>query len=303
MQKLNLNNLPEELSSGRMTMDECISFLWEEIYRKPLLFGLSGFDQDQVSDFLIYVNPRLKDILSKYDSRKMKFFFYLKQSLFLLKTCWIRKIQREGMVNILNRQYAENTLKSQMESSGEAIKLDSEKQRNIAISNPQRSLEIARITALILLYKNCNEIDDEILRNVARFSQKDEKILHEKIQKLRAITSRRKELREKIIFRRDNAFFFHRKYETYLSKIEPGTESYLQLLKMYYKKTKCWIRQNELLASRFKTVPPNRIIAHELSISERKIFAYLKNAMNEKSSFRKHAENFFNSLPEKENDD
>src|SRR5574344_1228595 len=130
---------------------------------------------------------------------------------------------------------------------------------------------MAQKTARILLLKSCCECDDTIISNVSSFTGYSKEELLEKIERLRSTIICKELKRATIIRRRNNAFFYHRKYFIEMQKINKGTHYYEHIKKRYILQTASWKRQNELLSHRFQLSPSSIVIGKELGIPPRQV--------------------------------
>ena len=82
-----------------------------------------------------------------------------------------------------------------------------------------------------------------------------------------------------IVRRRDNAYYFHRKYYMQLKLCDKEKTDTELLLKKYRKQTESWKRKNkELQQSRWRVCPTNKMISNILGICERQVSHYITRA-------------------------
>jgi len=294
MDKFEIEKLPERVRTGELTNIQAGKLLWQEIYQKPSLFGLQTFNEDQKSDFLLHYHNKLYSIFDTYKPGQIRFFYYLKKDIELMKTTWLRLLEAAYIKEQLNISYISDSIQKQTMENRICENIEKKEKFNITNTKTKKKLDIARITSIILLLKACHSIDDQIIRKVAEFTGLTFEYLSDLIHKMKDLTKNNTLKRQKIIDRRDNAFFFHRRYTVSLKRAAKDSGNYLKLLNQYNFKTKSWKHQNELLRRRFKNAPSNSLIAEELGINERKIAFYIKQASKEKSSFRIETMKFLN---------
>ena len=96
--------------------------------------------------------------------------------------------------------------------------------------------------------------------------------------KLKESMSKKDSVREKLIAKRDNSYFFHRKYMLALNRLSPNSSSYLNLKEKYETQTKKWQKRNRILNSRCRNSPPNSEIANLLGLRPRTVCFYINKA-------------------------
>lgn len=294
MDKLEIDMLPSKVQSGIITKVEAGNLLWQEIYQKPALFGLQSFTEDQKSDFLLSYHNKLYSIFEIFREGKLRFYYFLKKDIEMMKISWLRNMESMYIKEELNTNYVIQTLEPNIYEKEISDSLDTKTSITKTKKVPRKKLTIARITSIILLMKSCHVIDDQIIKNVADFTGLTFEYLSDLTEKMKSLTAKNTLKRQKIIERRDNAFFFHRRYTISLRRSIKNSGSYLRLLSQYNFKTRSWKHQNELLRHRFKNTPSNSMIANQLGLTERKIAFYIKQASKEKSSFRIETMKFLN---------
>ena len=149
----------------------------------------------------------------------------------------------------------------------------------------KKEREMAEKAALILTLKSCHELNEEIVKNVSKFIHIDKTELQRQIDKLKEKSDYKAEQREIIIRRRDNAFFYHRKYLIELQKLRKGSSTFERVQKKYQQQTENWIKQNKLLSHRFVLSPSNVEIAKELGMQPRQVCFYISHIKRKREIF------------------
>lgn len=163
----------------------------------------------------------------------------------------------------------------------------------------KRDKRVADLTALVLMMKACTDVDDDTISAVSDFTKINKTLLYDKIQELKQTMDRRDRNHQKLIQRRNNAFFFHRKYMQEM--ISPdSTEKKVKILKEKYDgQTKKWESNNKTLALHSNS-PSNEEIAKTIGIKPRMVSFYINNARNDKR--RKRIQNLYQSQRKKKNE-
>lgn len=125
--------------------------------------------------------------------------------------------------------------------------------------------------------KACKDIDDETIESVVHFTGVDKALIYEKIQELKEKMTGKDVYSERLVRKRNNAFFFHRKYMQEML-VSAASESKMNELKEKYdKQTKKWKSHNNALAVRSNT-PSNEEVANVIGIKPRMVSFYIRNA-------------------------
>ncbi|WP_210120924.1 hypothetical protein [Treponema parvum] len=129
---------------------------------------------------------------------------------------------------------------------------------------------------IIIALKACYYIHDEQLSELSAVCGCAQDFLEEKLRSLRDSLYKKAEIRENFIRRRDNAYFFHKKYAIEIQKLENGSPLQEEAYKKYLHHTACWKLKNRMLRNnRYKVCPSNKMIADMIGISERQVSYYI----------------------------
>jgi len=134
-------------------------------------------------------------------------------------------------------------------------------------------------TALILALKSSYYIPAERIDIVSSYCSLNSAELHRIIIELNSLLYSKISRRNLIIERRNNAYYFHRKYA---AQLKYGSRDKLQasaVSEKYARQTENWKRKNALLQnSRYRVCPTNKMIADLLGICERQVSYYINRA-------------------------
>ena len=129
---------------------------------------------------------------------------------------------------------------------------------------------------MIIALKACYYIHDAQLPELSTVCGCTQDFLEEKLSLLRDSLYKKAEIRENFIRRRDNAYFFHKKYAIEIQKLENGSPLQKEAYKKYLHHTACWKLKNRMLRNnRYKVCPSNKMIADMIGISERQVSYYI----------------------------
>ena len=294
MKKIELEKLPQAVKRNEISKKEAARLIWEEVYMKPAQFGLMYFTEDQKSELLLEIHHNFEKIFDKFIpgtvpfrsfligciSKYKKHFLKNQTDKWLekktMKAYLIDKFDEEGTKYEISTQYEEEAVSEQEKKTFSDI---TEQEVN---THEQRNKRIAEITALILLMKACKDIDDETIESVCKFTGIDKSLVYIKIQELKESMSRKDEISEKLIQRRNNAYFYHRKYMQKMTASICPEARIEKLKKCYENQTKKWGLQNKNLMLR-SISPSNEEVAKALGIRPRMVSFYINHVKDRKN--------------------
>lgn len=288
MKNIEIENLPEAVRENRISKKEAVNIIWEELYLHPYRYGLLKMTEDQRSDFLLDLHDTFEKLFDKFIPGAISFGAYIAGCISNYKMSFLRnqlaeENEQKSAKILLRTQTEENIEKyliklNQLDSTTSASKktfsdITGQKTEN----KEQRKKRIAEITALVLLMKACKDIDDETIESVVHFTGVDKALIYEKIQELKEKMTGKDVYSERLVRKRNNAFFFHRKYMQEML-VSAASESKMNELKEKYdKQTKKWKSHNNALAVRSNT-PSNEEVANVIGIKPRMVSFYIRNA-------------------------
>lgn len=296
MTKINLESLPELVSKKVVSKTQAVNIVWEELYMNPHKYGLNSFSEDQKSDFLIIMHGIFEKIFDKFiPGGSVTFTAFITGCIANYKMAFLRRLFEEenemkSISAILRNETEEKTWENRLNlpedlDENEAESLQEKKTfsqiTKKASGQAERNKKVAELTALVLLMKACKDIDDETIERVSKFTGIDKGLLFEKIQALRDSMLRKDCLNQDLIARRNNAFFFHRKYMQEMLVPSYAEKKHEILKSKYEKQTKKWQIHNKLLSVRSNS-PSNEEIAKIIGLKPRTVSFYINHAKSGK---------------------
>lgn len=297
MQNIKIEKLPQAVKDKTISKQEAAKIIWEAIYTNPKQYGLIYFSEDQKSDFLIGIHKKFERLFDKYIPGSISFKSYIIGFISKYKKHFLRiqatnGIEMQCLSAFLKTTTETESLKYSVEPEEEFDFSETEQNKTFnditeqkGLTQEQRNKKIADLTTLVLLMKACKDIDDNSIKSVSSFTGIDKTLLYNKIQELKNSMERKSELYQLKIRRRNNSYFFHRKYlQEMVSPIY--AESNKNILKeRYEKQTKKWHEYNQTLAVQSNT-PSNEEIAKVLGIKTRMVSFYINHVRKDKNRER-----------------
>lgn len=285
MDKIDIEQIPALFAEGKITAKEGAYIIWEDVYCNPHKYGIGAMSEDDKSEFLMFLLQKFEQMVADFIPGKARFRTYICGLLRIVYINWVRRKITAATENALTRHMLKDAYDG--EPQYEPLEATADEERRIFKKrfHGEKKREIAKNTALVLTLKTCHEIDETILKNVSTFLRIDQTALQTMVDKLKKQSDYKAVQREHIIRRRDNAFYYHRKYMIELRKLQKGTTSFEQVQRKYQKQTETWIRQNKLLAHRYVLSPTNASIAKEIDMEPRKVSFYISRAVRKQNPF------------------
>ncbi|MBQ0051459.1 MAG: hypothetical protein KBT11_05280 [Treponema sp.] len=276
MQYVHVKKIPEILKIKERTEKEASEILWSEIYQNPGLYGLDHMDEDEKSEFLIDLHTKFPQYIENFRIDEIDFITFLRSCIKIRKIGWKKKWKMEHMETSCMTKYL--TDKTEEELRNNQNYEPEENSNSISTFSSETKQRISNISMIVLALKACKDIDDELICKICDYTGFDKDFLYEKIQEVKESMSERDKKREQLITRRNNAFYFHRRYAFEMKAKGKEDLSYNNLHERYQHQTENWIKRNKLLSKKFKNSPSNNTVAKILGLKPRSIGFYISNA-------------------------
>lgn len=284
MQETNINNLIDLVKSKTITTEEAVNRIWVEIYTHPNSYGLEDFDEDQKSDFLIDFKSKIPKLLEHYDENLGALSNFLAGCVRYGKFAWKKHFHKQKLNgNIAEEYIIDKTKNKQLESDIDFLmslkdsRSEEKEEQNFSVDEESEcKAKIKALTVLILMLKACRDIDDNLITKISKFTEIKEEKLQKLVQDMKNATVKNDISVEKIISRRNNAFYFRRKHRLEMKELGIKDCSYNNLKERFDRQTKIWMKNNELLGKYGSSkVPTNAEIARKLGMRPRTVGFYL----------------------------
>ncbi len=290
MQKTDIESLPQLVQQGCISTKKAARIIWTEIYTNSYLYGLKNLDEDERSDFLLYLHTRFEKIFSSYNSDVIPFKIYIKGYLKNYLKTWRRNkakaFAETHSVDSLLNSFIENE-SSKFISTDTPDNAGNTHQKSTKSHSENSTSEtkqrIAELSALVLTLKACRDVDDEMIEKISTFAGIKRELIDEKILKLKEKLSASEKRQELLIKKRDNSFFYHRKYSVELTHLDKGSHYYSKISEKNELQKKKWQKQNEQLLCVKQPSPSNEDIANILGLKPRTVSFYIRRLKKEEN--------------------
>lgn len=286
-----INALPEKTVEKIMTVDEASKLLLREVYFHFYRFGLRFTDEDDRSDFILNITPKLSRLFHEYkpDIGPFAVFFisYITGALY----SWRRQVNRkyyvlkvmEGAYKQLHEENQELYTKNEFSENPETEQQFPAAEQACPVytdSNPDDfnwcSRNVKQKVMLILALKSSYYITGCQIQKISELCGCSTTLLENKIILLRQMLDNKARRHENFKQSRDNAYYFHRKYMIEINCIQKNSTRYQSLVRKYVKYTNRWKYKNNLLCTNHHRVcPTNKSIGKMLGICDRQVSYYI----------------------------
>lgn len=247
-------------------------------------------DYDNKMDFLLYNYNRIFGIISRFDKGVGAFDIFLRYGLLKEIRTWKRKLA----IKSINESYSYYALAAEKKIYGDcecSLEEEIAERECVYRKNPfegvhkkdrEETKKMKKVMHFLAL-KACYYITDFQISCVAKFCGiKIERLLSE-IDALKKMLNRKISARERKVYTRDNAFYFHRKYEYEMQNVKNGFFNCFDfgyLEREFEKNTKRWLDRIKILGNQniLKISPTNNEIGNVLGVNGKQIEYVLYNA-------------------------
>ena len=267
---------------GEITNQQAQNELWDVLFRKKRQLLPDWMIGDSLQDFMVFVKQKLLNMLENYDAKIAAFptfffgsmsilsrWWYSREALKLSKDACCIALLSEGTVDIDTEDTIEDA--SCQKTAGLAREANW-----VYKGKSDKKCQIRRDICLVLALKSCIDIDDTMIEKVAFETGVDTQQLRQMIWKARASMKKKIERVEKLILRRNFAYF-RKKY--IMIKKADAERSFCEhdldeKLQVYERK---WKAAVDLIAKQRMT-PTNDAVAQILQMSPKRVSFLLDKA-------------------------
>ncbi|MBR0494767.1 MAG: hypothetical protein IJJ71_01155 [Treponema sp.] len=311
MNTIDIEEIPEAVRSHKITKKQGAKLIWQDIYTKPQHYGLIQFTEDQKSDFLLTIYKNFEGLFDKFTPGLIPFRAFVAGCISQYKMQFLRRQSEQKSANKTLGAYLKYTMEEEFEKYNITVAEENKEKQiessrtfsdiitKISKTGDDKRRKLAELTSLVLTMKACNEIDDKIIDSVCEFTGINRELLLKTIQELKEVSAKKAENYKLLVKRRNNAYFYHRKYLHEMLTAEPTEARYEEAQRRYKNQTEKWNRKNEQLSCH-SSAPSNKDIAEITGLKTRTVSYYINHAKNSAARLRirKMYENECSSEPQ-----
>ena len=260
---------------GEITNQQAQNELWDVLFRKKRQLLPDWMIGDSLQDFMVFVKQKLLNMLENYDAKIAAFPTFFFGSMSILSRWWYSrealKLSKDACCIALLSEGAANTdTEDTIEDASCQKAAGLAREANwVYKGKSDKKCQIRRDICLVLALKSCIDIDDTMIEKVAFETGVDTQQLRQMIWKARESMKKKIERVEKLILRRNFAYF-RKKY--IMIKKTDAERSFCEhdldeKLQVYERK---WKAAVDLIAKQRMT-PTNDVVARILSMSPKRV--------------------------------
>lgn len=231
MELTNLNLLPELVASGKITRDEGIKLLASFVCNNYPIFGLHKYDEDFRSEIFLKVLEKGSKVIDTFNPANGEFFTFT--------YCFVRSLIQENTKrqakNIIKEKISfEQSVESYVNTNPEITEASFSILHNgkipysykkVSLEALQKGIKDNKLekydrSILVLALKASFYLNDSQIIKLSRIYEIDLDLLYDLIQFFRDEVFQKYNTKQKLVERRNSAYFLHKKYITQLSILD-----------------------------------------------------------------------------------
>ena len=259
-----------------------VDTLFQYLYFHLSEFGVYYGNEDIRSDFLLWIYPRLHNVIDGYNPQKSIFTTYLRMSITFQRKLFERRNreratytsiaqtdQQQRVKDILTEQDELHSYELYAASPQPKYSISPEKETAIqkTIKWKSKEKEIYTRYLLLLLCKSCFSIDEHLMYIVARRLEIPVQKIKKLIEETRRQIETRKTVYHELTTKRDYYYVRYKSATMQLSAVDSDHKYVIKRLKAQqaysYKRWQSYLKK----AKEYDLSPSNRLLAKQFGIS------------------------------------
>lgn len=284
-----LNEIPDAISSGKLTEKEAVNEIAIFVSENYPIFGLHKYDEDFRSEILTQILEHSDTIFPLYDPKLGDFFSYFFCFMKNLIRTRIKKLSKHSLQEAVAIQESileyDQKIEEYMNTEKQFCKkLDKQKKEIdfMEIEKNFKETEKDDKTLLVLALKASYYLTDEQIQRICKLYSLNEENFYNYIQYCKEQMNNKIEKRKTVEERRNSAYFRHRRYKLESEKTDDEESNKIiknMILEKENKQRSNWKNINERLEKGYLYLrPTNKVIAELLGICERQVSYYINYA-------------------------
>lgn len=299
MNQPKLNQLPEELYSGRMTEKEVINQICSFVAQNYPIYGLHKYDEDFRQDIILRLLERGSHVLHLFNPKFGDFFTFL---YCYVSTLINTRLKTLGMISIREKLTFEESINTLDDKETKYHRIDFTNfeepkaplaQRKITPEELQSAVKDLTLRhkdkkVFILALKSSYYLTDEQIQRICKLYGFKPEYFYNMVQQCKDSLETKSIRREKAKERRNFAYYHHKRYSRILRDLEEEeTMEHKYLLQRKYesrqkKHLQNWNRLNQAFEKGLLYLrPTNKTVANLMGICERQVNYYINCAKKE----------------------
>ena len=271
MKKITIEQLPQFVQSGKISVQQGIARVMEEVYVHPERFGLLTIDEDDKGDFILYLHTTIETYFKLYDAHKSSFPTFLSTCIQTAFKAWKKKKTHRQLADFTILQDEVITYEDRMEFYAKKAEHDA------LHTEESQPAHLKKDDIMFIVMKHSYYVGEHLLEKISRYTKTDIEELRSKRAFIIEKMSKRIKNRHKLLETRNAQYFFHKRYRMELNNLEPTSPHFIKAMTRYRNHTKTWEQKNKRIEQNaYKIEASNKLVCQMLNVSERTVSYGLK---------------------------
>lgn len=256
--------------NGTCSEKEALNTILTAIFRNKTYFGLEKLDEDNFSDYLLFLQERLPHFMHIYEPQKSKFPTYLRKICLTLLRSWYRQYYRMFARDIALTSYA---IEEEMSSAVEETQpdypandgKDEDNEFSQFLNNLNRKLPI-QTKLMMLALKSATFLTPSLISKICRMAEITEAELYEKLDIINRNMDKKLEKQRHLLQLQNEAYIIRKESDIQMSILNPESSHYRDagISRNYH--DKLWKSRLERTRSTHDVYPTNSLVSEVLDV-------------------------------------
>lgn len=260
-----------EFKNGRLSEKDTLNAILSAIFKNKIYFGLDKLDEDNFSDYLLYLQERLPRFMAMYDPARSRFATYLRKLCMTQLRSWYRQYYRKYARDMALTSYVleENISSITVEDPEESFSAAPEE---VKVNQFMRFLfqtnkKIPIQTKIMMLaLKSAFFLTPSHIRKICRIANITEDELHKKLDIINEKLSDKLERQQHLLQLQNEAYIIKKESDIQMSFLNPESSHYHNagISRDYH--DKLWKSRMERSRQSHDVYPTNTLVSEVLDI-------------------------------------
>lgn len=259
-----------DYKNGTLSDKETVNVILTTIFKNRSYFCLEKLDEDNFSEFLLYLQERLPRFLDEYNPERSKFRTYLRKLCITQLRSWYRKFYRQYARDMALTTYAieENMTQLLADDPEEqfcAAQDDESKELKQYLSKINRRIPVQ--TKIMMLALKCASFLTPVhIEKICKIAEITEEELYEKLEIINRNLDEKLERQKHLIQLQNEAYIIKKETSIQMSILNPESSNYHMAEISCEYHDKLWKKRMERARNSHDMYPTNTLVSEVLDI-------------------------------------
>lgn len=259
-----------EFKKGNCSEQETLNAILTAIFKNRSYFGLEKLDEDNFSDFLLYLQERLPRFMDFYNPERSRFSTYLRKICSTQLRSWYRRFYQNYARDMALTTYAleEKMLDITSNEPEEQFSTDTDKpdkELTDFLSHLNRKIPVST-KIMMLALKSASFLTPIHIRKICRMTEISEDELYEKLDVINKNLDARLKRQEHLIQLQNEAYIMRKESGIKMSILNPESSNFHNAELSHEYHDKLWKSRLERSRTSHDVYPTNTLISEVLNI-------------------------------------